>query len=168
MLLEMSAVSGVRETITNLQAADAELLVKMMDDARQNIPPIWDGLISARSRGLQDSATIVSGSAVVVGATGFGVFAAQSSVPLSGGLVPSEQWQGVEFGARTRRKSFTTHSRKGKAYTVTKTINRGLPSRQKNGQVAFKAISEAGTALIRGWIESMAATYNDAVGGDPQ
>lgn len=164
MIIDVSRDSGVPEAIGNLEAADADLQARMMDQARQDLAPTWRQLLNEQIRGQQDASVIAADSQVAAGRTGFGVYAAQSSAPLSGGLTPLAQWQGIEFGARTRKATFLTHSRKGKAYMVTKFINRGLPSRQKFGQVGFKAASEMGTALVGTWMAVMVSLYRDAVG----
>ena len=164
MLVDISQNTGVPEAIANLQAADAGLQLQMMDQAREDLGDLWTQLLNEQIVGHQDAAVIVAGASVIVGASGFGVFAAQGTAPLSGGLIPIDNWQAVEFGARTRRATIDTHSRKGKPYRVTKMLNRGLPSRQKFGRVGFRAASEMGTALVGTWVDVMTSLYREAVG----
>lgn len=166
MLVDISRETGVQEAIKNLEAADAGLQLEMMDQAREDLGGTWTQLLNEQIAGHQDAAGIVDGSMVIAGATGFAVYAAQRTDALSGGLIPYIQWQGIEFGARTRRAEIDTHSRKGKPYKVTKMLNRGLPSRQRYGRVGFRAASEMGTALVGVWMDVMVSLYRDAVGDD--
>lgn len=157
---------GISEAVENLKAADASLQLDMMTQADEDLSGTWQQLLNEQITGHQDDQVIARGSSVIVGTTGFIVYAAQSSQPLSGGLVPSDNWFAVEFGARTRRMTMQTTSRKGNKYMVTKMINRGLPNRQKYGRVGFRAASEMGTELVRTWMDVMVSLYRDAVGDE--
>lgn len=136
-----------------LALARASSIVRndILKDARQATRADWQGALNRRAGSLLEQRVLVRGARVGVTARQVSLKAATSSRPLSGGLVPSARtngWPGVEFGARTRRKTFTQRSRRGRAYQVTKVINRGLPARQANGRVVFDAASEVGTKLV--------------------
>ncbi|HEY4267089.1 MAG TPA: hypothetical protein VGM94_02745 [Galbitalea sp.] len=148
-----------------MAAADNALVGDLTTATESAVGGAWLGGLAARARGLQDTRVLVAGATVSASSSGFVLRAAQSTVPLSGGLVPAYQWPGVEFGARTRRVQIATHSGKGKPYTVTKMINRGLPSRQKTGQVVFKTASETVTEMVRIWVTTIAEGYEAAAAG---
>ena len=167
MLVYAGAEEGVREVIAQLKAADETVQASMISAARDELGDTWRQLLNEQIDGEQDHDTIVDGSRVVVGSDGFAIFAAQSAQPLSGGLIPRSQWHAVEFGARTRRVSVGDRSpATGRSYKANKMINRGLPSRQKYGRVAFRAASLMGRELVRTWVRVLATTYRKAVNGE--
>lgn len=154
---------AIRSALVALRDADAQLHDDMMAQARDELENAWIPALEARSTNAQDRSVIIKGARAVVGSTGFFMAAAQSEEPLSGGLVPYSNWFAVEMGARTRKATFPQHSKKGKVYTVTKMINRGLPNRQKYGRIAFDAASEIGTKLVGVWVDTILDVYQGAV-----
>ena len=87
---------------------------------------------------------------------GVTLFAATRSRPLRGGLVPSFEWPGAEFGARSKRsKEFTQRSRAGRRYRRTMIVGRQFTGRQAHGMVAFDAASKVGTQLVAMWVHTV-------------
>lgn len=163
MRVYAGAEDGVLQAVAQLKEADDSLQAAMMADAREQLGDAWRQLLNEQIDGRQDADTIVDGSRVIVGSDGFIIYAAESVQPLSGGLIPRENWHAVEFGARTRRVSVGDRSpATGRAYRANKMINRGLPSRQKYGRVAFRAASLMGRELVRVWVTALVERYRKA------
>ncbi len=163
MRVYAGAEDGVLQAVAQLKEADDGLQAAMMADAREQLGDAWRQLLNEQIDGRQDADTIVDGSRVIVGSDGFIIYAAESVQPLSGGLIPRENWHAVEFGARTRRVSVGDRSpATGRAYRANKMINRGLPSRQKYGRVAFRAASLMGRELVRVWVTALVERYRKA------
>ncbi len=156
--------ADLSSAIADLSRTNAQLYNDIMKDAKDELEGAWIPALAARSTNAQDRSVIIAGAKAVVGSTGFFMFAAQSEAPLSGGFVPYKNWFAVEIGARNRKATFPQRSRKGKVYTVTKTINRGLPNRQKYPRVAYDASSEVGTELVRLWVRSIVGRYREVFG----
>lgn len=150
--------------IAALQGTDVSLQVTIQNAARDEIEAAWLPALAARSQTAQDRSVIMGGARAVVSSTEVYLAAAMSNTPLSGGLVPSRNWFAVELGARTRKATFPQRSPKGKVYTVTKTINRGLPNRQKYPRIAYDAASVVGKRVVGIWVDSIKDAYRKAVG----
>lgn len=139
----MLDVRGSRElqaTILALRQAQRGIRLDINKDARGRIRPLWQSELNARATASDRGVT---------------VHAATSRRPLSGGLVPSLQWAGAEFGARTKRVEVAQRSRAGRSYRRPLTINRQFPGRQQQGMVAFDAASEVGTKLVAIWVHTV-------------
>lgn len=151
----MIDVTGSRElqaTILALRQADRDIARNINKTARARMRPVWQGALNARASTALERRVITSGARVAVGERGVTFYAATSSRPLSGGLVPSQQWAGAEFGAKDRRVKVTQRSRAGKKYTRSTIIQRQFRARQRDGMVAFDAASAAGTQLVAMWV----------------
>ncbi len=167
MRVYAGAEEDVLQVVAQLKEADDGLQAAMMGDAREQLGDTWRQLLNEQSTGPQDHDTIVADSRVVVGSDGFIVYAAQSAQPLSGGLVPSEDWHAVEFGARTRRVKIGDRSPATRRfYQANRMINRGLPNRQKYGRVGLQAASLMGRQLVRVWVTALVERYRKGVNGD--
>lgn len=156
--------SDLLKAVEALQSTDTTLQVEMQNEARDEIEAAWLPALAARSQNAQDRAVIMGDARAVVSSTQVYLAAAQSETPLSGGLVPYTNWPAVEFGARTRKATFPQRSPKGKVYSVTKMINRGLPNRQKYARIAYDAASEVGTRVVGIWYDAIVDRYKKAVG----
>lgn len=161
-------VRGSRElqaAIYAVRQANREVRLDIYKRSRQELGGEWVPALRQRATSRFQEAVLVKGARTRVGLNGFSMTAATSRRALSGGLVPADQWQGAELGARARRATITTRSRKGKSYQVTKMINRQFPSRSKDGRVAFDAASVLGVRLVRLWVRVVVDTYRDAFNG---
>lgn len=166
MRIEFARDDSVNAAIARFEAADDKLTLELAEAGRDKVGDMWSVVLADNSDGAQDLATLASGAHTVIGGDGFVLYAGESATPLSGGLVPADNWWAVEFGARTRKATFETTSRKGNKYMVTKMINRGLPNRQKFGRVAFKGASKTGTKLVGAWVDAILGVYRPAAGDD--
>ena len=61
----------------------------------------------------------------------------------------------------------SSYSRKGKAYTVRRRVNKQFSRRQKGGRVVMDSASELGTRLVALWVRVIVETYRDAAEGKP-
>ena len=155
MPLDVRASRELQAVLLGLRNAERELRTDINKEARRELRPDWVAALTKRAHGAQDQKVIVRGARVAVGAKQVSFKAATSNRPLTGELLPSLQWQGVELGMQNRRQTFQTRSPKGKRYTVTKTVGRGLPGRTGRGRVAFPASSEVGTRLVARWVQTI-------------
>lgn len=149
-----------------MKAAGKDLRKNLYADARQQLGDAWLPALRKRAKTKTETAVIVKGARVKVSTEGFSVTAATSTRALRGGLRPVEHWHAWEFGGRRRKATIRTRSPKGKPYTVTKTINRQLPGRVKDGRIAFDAASEIGTRLVASFVVSVVGTYRRLFGGN--
>jgi hypothetical protein len=154
----MLDVRGSRElqaTVLALKRADRSIRLGINKTARSRIRPIWQGELSARARTPLERRVILAGARANASDRGVQLVAASSGRPLSGGLVPANDWPAVEFGADVHRIRVRQRSRAGRAYVRPLTINRQFYARQKDGMIAFDAASETGTRLVALWVHTV-------------
>lgn len=165
MPIDVRQSPELQAAILGIRAANRDLRRRIYADARANVGGLWTPALERRASTTLDRRVILKGARVAVGTSGFTVKAATSRKALSGGLIPANQWPAVEFGARRRKATFPSTSRKGRRYMVTRTINRGLPGRVPHGRIAFDAASEIGTKLVGSFVTSIVTTYQESVDG---
>lgn len=166
----MLSVKDSRElqaAILATRAAGKDLRRALYADARSELGNAWLPALQRRTASRMDRAVMLRGARVQVGGDGFRVMAATSRRAIKpGGLVPADDWAGVEFGARTARARYNRRSRNGGTHTVTRTVNRQFRGRVKQGRIAFDAASELGTRLVAVWVSSIVSTYRRAARED--
>lgn len=165
MLVEIDS-DGVAAAALAFHESDATVQLEMINAGKVELEGRWVPELEARAVDDLDRSVIVKGARAIVGPGGFVMTAAASNAPLTNGFVPAQRWYAVELGARTRRATINTHSPLGKPYKVTKMLNRGLPSRQKFGRIAFDAASKIGTELVGIWVRTFVNVYASKLGGE--
>jgi hypothetical protein len=156
----------LQAAILACKRVDGDLRKAIYAASRQSVNALWVPALGRRARTLRAQRVIVKGARAAIRTDGFTLHAATSRRALSGGLVPATEWQGDEFGARTRKATFTQRSRLGKSYRVSKTVNRQFPGRTKDGRIAFDAASEVGTKTVAAWVQAVVTTIVNATGGE--
>lgn len=154
----MLDVRGSRElqaTVLALKQADRGIRLDINKTARSRIRPLWRAELSARARTRLEQRVILAGARATASDRGVRLIAASSSRPLRGGLVPSDDWPAVEFGANVDRIRVRQRSRAGRPYVRPLTINRQFYAREAHGMIAFDAASEAGTQLVALWVHTV-------------
>lgn len=154
----MLDVQGSRElqaALLTVRTAERELRLDINKDARKEISGQWREAVLGFAESRTDVRILATGARAAVGVRQVSLKAATSNRPLRGGLVPSKDWAAQEFGMRNYKKTFTTTSRRGTRYQVTKTIGRQFPGRQRHGRVVFNAASLVGTRLVAIWVRTI-------------
>lgn len=154
-MLDARGSREIQATVFALRQAQRGIRLNINKNARSRIRPLWQSELNARARDEMTRRVIVAGARATASDRGVTVHAATSRKPLSGGLVPSFEWAGSEFGARSRRIEVTQRSRAGRSYRRPLTINRQFSGRQQHGMVAFDAASEVGTKLVAIWVHTV-------------
>lgn len=164
-MLDVRQSRELQATILAMKAADRDLRLTIYKATRQEVSGLWVPALQRRASTRMQQRVLVKGARIRVSTDGFTLLAATSNRALPGGLVPSQEWAGSEFGARTRRAQIATHSRAGTPYTVEKMINRQYMARVSQGRVAFDASSEVGTQAVRAWVRAVVDAYTEAAEG---
>jgi len=149
-----------------MKRANREVRLEIYSRARRDLGGEWVPALRSRATTDMQQRVLVKGARTKVNTEGFSMVAATSTKALREGLVPTNDWAGFEYGARTKRVRVQTSSRKGKQYTRTQTVNRQFRGRQKEGQVVMKSASALGTRLVALWVRTIVETYRDAASGD--
>lgn len=154
-MLDVLQSRELQAVVLTLTAADRVIRNDLNKKARQGIRPVWRSELDSRAATRLENRVILPGATVSPSARGMTLRAATSRKALSGGLVPSYEWQGVELGMTPKRRTYQTRSRKGNRYTVTRLVGTGLPARKGRGRMAFPAASDTGTKLVGMWVQTV-------------
>lgn len=160
-MLDVRKSRELQATILALRQAERGIRLDINKEARQRIRPLWQQELSGRARDEMTRRIIVAGARATATDRGVTMHAATSRRPLSGGLIPSFEWAGAEFGARSRRVEVTQRSRAGRTYRRPLVINRQFIGRQQYGMVAFDAASDVGTKLVAMWVHTVVDKLNE-------
>jgi hypothetical protein len=147
------SLDGVIET---LSGAHERILAEVQATADGEIGGAWQAAIDARSTTAQQ-ARIFEGARVEVDEVSLTFHAAESSQPLSGGLVPSQSWGGAEFGGDPREVSVT---RLGKSRT--QVVGGNFGPKNPEGRVVLPALREVAPAVV----ESITDAVQRGIAGD--
>lgn len=154
-MLDVRRSPELQATILSLRRAQRDVRLDINKAARGKLSPLWKQELNARARSNLEREVIATGARAAASDRGVTLHAATRRRPLSGGLVPSLEWAGAEFGANTRRIQVSQRSRGGTRYTRPLTINNQFDARSSDGQVAFAAASDTGTKLVALWVDTV-------------
>jgi 3-oxoacyl-[acyl-carrier-protein] synthase III len=100
------------------------------------------------------------------GADDLYMLAGGSRRPLPGGLIPAEQNRAVEFGGgRERQRTYSTRSRRGKRYQVTRHTQRQLPPFRRSGYVFYPAVAKITPRIAALWAQTWARGIHEVMEG---
>ncbi|KZE91179.1 hypothetical protein [Microbacterium sp. TNHR37B] len=154
-MLDVRQSRELQATVLALRQADRGIRLSINRSSRTRLRPIWQQELARRARTRMEQRVIAAGARATASDRGVSVMAATSRRPLAGGLVPADEWAGVEFGARTQVVRVRQRSRRGRTYTRPLTINRQFRSRRPHGMIAFDAASEVGTRIVALWVKGV-------------
>lgn len=153
-MLDVRDSRELQATILALKQAQRDIRLDINKTTRNKLRPLWEGEVRSRAHGRMAQRVELPARATFTD-RGVKLTAATSGRPLRGGLAPSFQWQGVEFGMSPRRRTFTQHSRRGKPYQRTAWVGRQFRSRSQFGDIAFDAASQTGHVLVAMWVHTV-------------
>lgn len=133
-----------------LKSASTPVRREMRAGARRELNALWQPELARRATTRLQERTIVRGARSKVQSDTFTMVAATSKRFLSGGLDPSTQWPGVEFGATPRTVEVTVKGR-----TRKQRINAGFGARTRRGKVAYPAAREIGPRIVAAWVNGL-------------
>lgn len=159
-MLDVRNQRELQATILALHHAERGIRLGINKEARSRVRPLWQQALNGRAHNEMARRILVAGARATASDRGVTVHAATSKRPLSGGLVPADEWAGAEFGAYVYQVDVTQRSRAGRSYTRPLTIQKQFPRRQQQGMVAFDAASEVGTKLVAIWVHTVVDELN--------
>lgn len=118
--------------------ADRRVRNVMKATARKTLNAVWRPALASRATSKLQARVLVAGARAKVGSDSFSMLAATRKRPLSGGLIPADEWHGAEFGAR----------RKG--------LER-FGARVDDGKVIYPATRDEAPRVVAAWIEGAVA-----------
>ena len=82
-----------------------------------------------------------------------------------GELSPAHHYYLWEFGATPHKATYQATSRRGRTFTVTRTVSTQLPRRDKNGRAIFPALTEFAPRAVKLWVQTVYRTIAEAAEG---
>lgn len=158
-MLDVRRSPELQAALLALKGADRQLKRDINKDARTTLAPVWTQALTSQARTRADRAVIAAGPRVTPGDRRVRVQAATKRRPLSGGLIPADQYAGFEWGASPKKKRVQARSRKGRAYSYERTQNRQFRARSKEGHVAMRAAGDIGPALVSSWLRVVVGQF---------
>jgi hypothetical protein len=132
----------LQAVVLAMKAADRDLRSDINKAIRQTMGPPWKSLVELHATSTLDARVLAKGAKITAGNPPV-LVAASSTRPLKGGLVPAQLWSVAEFGGYgIKRTTYQTHSRRGRAYQVTRHTQHQLPQLAKTGRVLYPAIAD--------------------------
>lgn len=155
--------NDAREAAAQLQRAGTEANAAILQETRGALSKAFVEEL-AKSGGTAQQHEIIANGAEGYG-TGFGItMRAATITTLSGGLVAAEDGRAFEFGKSVETElTYTTRSRAGTPYNVTRVTTAQLPSRSRSGWVAYPAGSRTFTRMLEFVLQVLVKKSHDAI-----
>lgn len=150
MPIDVRKSPEIQAAILTLRSAERSIRLGMNREARGAANPLWRAAVNSRIDTNLERRIVGAGVRATASDRGVTLFAATSTRPLSGGLVPSYEWQAAEFGADPK----IVQARRGStSYPLW--VNRQWQQRHSRGMVAMAAASETGTKIVALWVTTI-------------
>lgn len=159
MVLRVGDHRELQAAVLALRLMNRTLASDVNRSTKALLDPIWKEAVARNAVTRVDQRVIVQGTRVKAGNPPVAI-AASSVKPLSGGLVPANQWPVIEFGGFQNK--VTTYSRRGTS--VTRHTARQIPRRVKSGRIAYKALAEVTPRVVSLWVQMIVAKSAEALG----
>ncbi|TDW50997.1 hypothetical protein EDF52_10285 [Curtobacterium sp. PhB42] len=160
--ISVFASRDLRTLLAALKQVPRDVQKQVRQFTKQDAQPIWQSEIQGNVKTRLDQRVLGSTARVRVSNQNVQLESARIGRSLQGGAKPSAISGGVEFGAnRDDRVTYTTTSRRGKRYPVTRRTKRQLPTRNTNGRVVFPASRKSIPRLASLWYQTAFRTLLD-------
>lgn len=171
-MLVVSALASreIRALLLALKQAEPEVRQEINKRSKEVLTAIWKQEIAeqtslAGARTQRAQAKVLANTAkVTVGNKGVTLTAATSGRPLSGGLNPKTQWQGLEFGATKNVRTVEFTSKLGNNYRQTRNVTAQLDPRKKKGYIFYPAARDSVPRILALWVQTSVRTLHEIVG----
>lgn len=167
-MIKISVQDGPRElraVVLALSRAPAEIRKAVNTDLRTTMNPAWRSEIPQHltGSGLMEG-RILNAGVRIAGGNPPQLIAANSrrTIGHGGGLVPSDDWQGWEYGAS---RDDTTEMTNNKGTTYTRHTKRHLPARRRNGRVLGPSVAAILPRVCAYWAQTVVRVFMDALEG---
>lgn len=161
-MITVRADDRLKAVVLAMKAADRDVRNEINRATRATLGPEWKSMVELHATYRLDTAVLAKGARILAGDPPVAV-AATSTRPLPGRLVPADRWQVVEFGAHgIARRTYTTKSRRGRSYQITRHTQHQLPDRVKTGRVLYPAFEDLAPRAAALWAQLVTKIYLDA------
>jgi hypothetical protein len=161
-VLSVTGSAALQAAVLALKSARRDVKSDINKQTRATMSPVLKAEVESRARSRMDKRVIAAGTRVKAGNPPAGL-AAQSKRKLPGGLIPAQDWGGVEFGSdRGKITTYTRATRKSGRVSVTRHTARQMPARSPKGRVAYRALREVAPRMAALWVQTIVRVFNEA------
>lgn len=160
MRIDVRGSRELKDIVLALQASDRTVRGAIRAYTRSELTRPWLEAINDRASTTLERRVIAGTSTVQVSDQNIRITAATKGRRLSGGLSPKHDYAPVEFGAKSRKKTYT---RKG--HRVTRNTTAQFRTRRPRGYVFYPAAAEMIPRLARLWVQTVVKEYADIFEG---
>lgn len=156
-MLDVLKSPELQAALLALKLMNRELRREISAEAKPGLTALWQRGLEQRATTQLQRKVLVPGARVAVSGQVIRAYAATSNRALPGGLVPSQDYAGPNFGAARTQRSIEGRSPKGKRYAYKRRGWTQFQARvQRNGHtagIAQKAAVELAPQIISGWVQ---------------
>lgn len=164
--ISIIASRPIRTVVTAMKALPGENKRQIRTQTKNMLAPEWRKAVDAEAASDLERRVIASTARVAVSDRNVTLRAGGSRRALSGGLIPAVSNRAVEFGGgRERTRTYSTRSRRGKRYQVTRHTQRQLPPFRRQGYVFYAAVAKITPRLAALWAQTWARGIHEAMEG---
>ncbi len=162
-LMSKDAPRELRAAVLAMRTADKDIRRDVNTRTRTEFNSVWRDEIAGRSRLPQDRIVLAQGARIAGGNPP--TFVAGSGKRVKGhggGLVPTRDWPGWEYGAGPKVVTYTRRPRRGRTHQVTRNVTAGRPRRTPGGRVLGPAARAVLPRVASYWVQSVIRAWLDA------
>lgn len=150
----------LQATLLALRGFDRDLQKEIRQQTKAVAAPVWTKAVRENANTRLEQRVLADTARVQVSNQNVTLRSAAIGRALTGGLKPSDNWAGVEFGAdRSKVRSYTQRSRNGKSYTVRRHVSAQLRPRNRTGHAVMPAAAETIPRLASLWVQTTLKTF---------
>lgn len=147
-------------TIAALKTMPREISKWIRSETKAEMQPEWQKGVDEHARTRLDSLVLANTARMTVSNQNVSLKSASVGKSLSGGLSPKRDYAAFEFGTdREQVTTYTSRSRKGKSYKMTRHTRHQLPPRVRNGRVVYPTAADLIPRLASLWVRTTVRTF---------
>ena len=167
-MLRVASVNTSRQlqaVVLAFRLMDKELKRDINKATREEMNPVWKGLVELEAQAPGTHAVLVPGTRIQAGNPPVAKAANVYVRKLSGGAVPADLARNMEFGVNNRDR-FKTYDRKnrktGGTHKVTRRTLRQFPQAVKGGRAVYPAFAELAPRMSKLWAQLVVKKTHEA------
>ncbi|ONI63905.1 hypothetical protein ALI44B_04575 [Leifsonia sp. ALI-44-B] len=150
--------------ILAMKGFERDLAKQIRRVTKSVVDPEWRKAVAERASTRSEARVLGSTARVAVSDQNVTLKSAAVGRALTGGLKPSENFAGVEFGAdQNDVTTYQATSKKGKRFKVTRHTKRQFRPRKKNGYVVMPAAAEIIPRIASLWVQTTIRTFHELI-----
>lgn len=162
--ISVFASKELQTAIAVLKGADREISKQIRQHLKSVTSPEWQEAVRGRTGSAQEVRVLSDTARVQVSNQNITLKSGAIGKPLSGGARPRDIVKAVEFGASsTQPVTYTTRSRKGNSYRVTRHTHNQFRKRTSTGYAVYPAAAQVIPRIAALFVQTTIRTFFELV-----